>query len=227
MKIQNFINIHPKKRNLNNMQHDLIINLSELIESRDKGTGEHIRKTACYVEIIVKEMRKKGFYKDQMTNEFCQNIINAAPLHDIGKIHIPENILTKPGKLTDEEFEIIKTHTTLGGKVIDEFIKLMPESSYLMEAKKLALYHHEKWNGKGYPYGLSRNKIPLSARIMAVADVFDALISRRCYKEPMGFEEALNVIRENSKEHFDPLVVDAFLGAEKTIRKIVQKYNDF
>ena len=211
---------------ISKMQNGLIMVLADMVESRDKCTGDHVRKTAAYAKIIMEEMKKRGFYKDQMTDEFINDVINAAPLHDIGKIYISDVILNKPGKLTDEEFEIMKSHTTLGSTIIDRAIAIVPESGYLEEAKNLSEYHHEKWNGKGYPHGISGEDIPLSARIMAVADVFDALVSRRSYKEPFTFEKAMSIIREDAGTHFDPLVAEAFLGAEDRVRKVAEEFEE-
>ena len=202
------------------MQKGLIMTLAELVESRDKSTGDHIKKTSAYVAIIVDEMTKLGYYKDEMTDEFKENVIDAAPLHDIGKINVPDSILCKPGKLTDEEFTIMKTHAAVGGSIIKKVMKIMPQSSYLKEAQRLAEFHHEKWNGGGYPHGIAGEFIPLSARIMAVADVFDALVSKRSYKEPFSFDKAMKIIKEESGTHFDPLVVQAFLNAKERVKKV-------
>ena len=140
----------------------------------------------------------------------------------MGKIHVSDTILNKPGKLTDEEFDLMKKHTTAGCDIIQQAMDIVPDSDYLKEAKNLATYHHEKWNGKGYPEGLSGEDIPLSARIMAVADVFDALVSRRSYKPGMPFEKAISIIREDSGTHFDPVVAQAFLNAEDKVRKVAE-----
>ncbi len=142
-----------------------------------------------------------------------RNLVVAAPLHDIGKIHIPDAVLNKPGKLTEEEFEIMKTHTTAGQELLIRAKEEIGESEYLNMAVEMAAYHHEWWNGKGYPYGISGEEIPLCARIMAIADVFDALTSRRCYKNAMPFEKAYAIIREESGTHFDPAVAEAFFAA--------------
>ncbi len=222
--MQYVADIQNKTETISQMQNGLIMVLADMVESRDKCTGDHVRKTAAYVEIITDEMQKKGFYADQLTDEFVQNVKNAAPLHDIGKIHVSDVILNKPGKLTDEEFEIMKSHTTLGSEIISRAIDMVPDSGYLEEAKNLSEYHHEKWNGKGYPHGISGEDIPLSARIMAVADVFDALVSRRSYKKPFPFEKAMSIIREDAGTHFDPLVAEAFLGAEDRVRQVAEDF---
>ena len=197
-----------------------------MVESRDQNTGEHVRKTAAYTRIIMTQLKKEGIYVDQLTDEFMDDVENSAPLHDVGKIQVPDAILNKPGKLTDEEFEIMKTHTTAGAQIIDQAISMVSEGNtrYLQEAKNLAQYHHEKWNGRGYPCGLSGEDIPLSARIMAVADVFDALVSRRSYKDGFPFEKAMDIIREGSGNHFDPNVAKAFIDAADEVHRVMNTY---
>jgi len=218
--------IMNKTETIQKMQNGLIMVLADMVESRDKCTGDHVRKTAAYSKLIMAEMKKRGFYADQLTDEFIENVGNAAPLHDIGKIHVSDVILNKPGRLTDEEFVEMRKHTTYGSKVIDQAMENVSDSVYLEEAKKISEYHHEKWNGKGYPHGLSGEDIPLSARIMAVADVFDALVSKRSYKEPFSFEKAMSIIREDAGTHFDPLVAEAFLGAEDKVREIAESFEE-
>ena len=198
---------------VSNMQSGLIKFMAEVVENRDDNTGGHIKRTAEYVEGIAKELKSRGVYSDCLTDEYMNDMVVAAPLHDIGKIHIPDAVLNKPGKLTDEEFEVMKTHTTAGEKLLIHAKDELGESGYLNMAVEMAAYHHEWWNGKGYPYGISGEEIPLCARIMAVADVFDALTSKRCYKSAMPLEKAYAIIREESGTHFDPLVVDAFFSA--------------
>lgn len=208
---------------LTRLQNGLIMVLADMVESRDQCTGDHVFKTAAYTEIILCQLLKEGVYSDQLTEEYITEVVNSAPLHDVGKITVSDVILNKPGKLTDEEFLIMQSHTVEGGKIIDKAMAIVDEDTgYLTEAKNLALYHHEKWNGKGYPAGLKGEEIPLSARVMAVADVFDALISRRSYKEPFSIEKALSIIREDAGSHFDPLVVQAFLDAEDEVRRIAK-----
>lgn len=198
---------------VSNMQSGMITFMAEVVENRDDNTGGHIRRTAEYVECIAKELKRQGVYRDILTDRYMSDMVVAAPLHDIGKIHIPDAVLNKPGKLTEEEFEIMKTHTTAGEELLTHAKAELGESGYLNMAVKMAAYHHEWWNGKGYPYGISGEKIPLCARIMAVADVFDALTSRRCYKSAMPPEKAYAIIREESGTHFDPAVAEAFLAA--------------
>ena len=198
---------------VSHMQSGMISFMAEVVENRDDNTGGHIRRTAKYVEGIAKALKKQGMYGDILTDSYLRNMVVAAPLHDIGKIHIPDAVLNKPGRLTDEEFETMKTHAAAGEKLLAHAEKELGESGYLNMAVEMAAYHHEWWNGKGYPYGISGEAIPLCARIMAVADVFDALTSRRCYKDAMPLEKAYAIIREESGTHFDPAVVAAFFAA--------------
>ena len=219
---------HLERQNetITRLQNGLIMVLADMVEGRDKCTGDHVRKTSAYTDIIMRQLRKEGVYTDQLTDAFMDDVVNSAPLHDIGKIQVSDAILNKPGKLTDEEFEIMKTHTTAGAEVIAHAMSMVSEedSGYLKEAMNLAHYHHEKWNGKGYPCGLSGEDIPLSARIMAVADVFDALVSRRSYKDGFPFEKAMDIIREGSGSHFDPKIVDAFFNAQDEVHRVMNTY---
>lgn len=198
-------------KRVSQMQFNIITMMADIVENRDGNTGGHIKRTAKYVEIIARELTRRKAFSDILTEKYVEDMIIAAPLHDIGKIHISDLILNKPGRLTDEEFAIMKTHTTAGGELLTHAIEELGESSYLKMALEMALYHHEWWNGKGYPHGISGDEIPLCARIMAVADVFDALTAKRCYKSAMPLEKALGIIREETDTHFDPVVAEAFL----------------
>lgn len=219
---------HAQNEALHKFQNGLILVLADMVESRDQNTGEHVRKTAAYTGIIMKQLKKEGVYADQLTEEFIYDVYHSAPLHDVGKISVSDTILNKPGKLTDEEFEVIKTHTTAGAEVIGRAMKTVSgeDSNYLKEARNLACYHHEKWDGSGYPEGLKGEEIPLSARIMAVADVFDALVSVRSYKKGFSFEKAMEIIEEGSGNHFDPQVVKAFMDASDEVREVMEMQMD-
>ena len=217
--------IWKKNQAIEKMQNVITLTLADIVEKRDKNTGEHIYKTASYVRIIIEELKREGEYAEELTEEFLKNVINSSPLHDIGKINVPDAILNKPGKLTDEEFAIMKSHAAVGGRIIGQIIKNAPKSGFLKEAKNLATYHHEKWNGKGYPKGLAGYDIPLSARIMAVADVFDALVSNRSYKKVFPYEKAFAIIREESGTHFDPTVVNAFFAAQDEVIKVAEYFS--
>ena len=216
-----------KTKQVENLQNGLILVLADMVESRDQCTGDHVRKTAAYTDIILRQMKKEGIYADQLTDEFIYDVVNSAPLHDVGKIRISDAILNKPGRLTDEEFVIMRSHAAAGMEIIDKAIDTVAEESdFLNEARNLAAYHHEKWDGTGYPTGLKGEDIPLSARVMAVADVFDALVSRRSYKEPFLIEKAFDIIREGAGSHFDPAVVTAFLHAEDAIRRTAEENSE-
>ncbi|MBR4546371.1 MAG: HD domain-containing protein [Oscillibacter sp.] len=215
-----------KAETIARMQSGLILTLADLVESRDQNTGDHVRKTAAYTEIILKQMRRDGIYSEALTNEFIAEVVSAAPLHDMGKIHVPDAILNKPGKLNEIEFQEMKKHTTAGQDIISKVMQIDPDSEYLKEARNLAAFHHEHWDGTGYPSGLAGEDIPLSARVMAVADVFDALVSRRSYKEGFPIEKALRIIREGAGSHFDPKIVEAFLHAEKEVRRVAAAFGE-
>ena len=207
------------------MQDGLIITMADMVENRDSDTGEHIQKTALYVKIIVEGLKKKGYYAEKITPKFMSDVVRSAPLHDIGKINIPDDILNKPGKLTPEEFEIMKTHASAGKKIMEDAISTVEGENYLKEARNMAAYHHERWDGKGYPEGLHGEVIPLSARIMAVADVFDALTSPRVYKPAFPLEKALSIITEESGKQFDPKCVEVFMESLPEVKVILKKYN--
>lgn len=217
--------IREQNDTLSKMQSSFIMILADMVENRDENTGAHIRKTAAYVRIILTKMKEMGIHKDVLTDEYIENVVNSAPLHDIGKIQVPDAVLNKPGKLNDMEYEIMKTHTTAGKTVIDQLIKQVPRCAYLQEARYMANYHHEKWDGNGYPEHLSGEDIPLSARVMAVADVFDALVSKRIYKPPMPLDKAFSIIKEGAGTHFDPDVVKAFFAAEEEVKTVEEQYH--
>jgi len=216
-----------KNEQIAKLQNGLILVLADLVESRDKCTGNHVRNTAAYAKLIMEKMRETGKHTDELTDSYLYEVENGAPLHDVGKIQIPDALLNKPGKLTDAEFAEMKCHTLRGTEIIDRAIGMVSDDStdYLKEARNLTLYHHERWDGKGYPKGLKGEEIPLSARIMAVADVFDALVARRSYKDGFPFDTAVDIIRKESGTHFDPEVVDAFLLCQDEAREIAEQAN--
>lgn len=208
------------------MQNALIVTMADMVESRDSDTGAHVLKTAAYVRIIVHGLKRNGYYAEKINEKYMRDVEMSAPLHDVGKINIPDAILNKPGKLTDEEYEIMKTHTIAGKKILESAISSMEGDNYLKEARNMAAYHHERWDGKGYPEGLHGEVIPLSARIMAVADVFDALSSPRVYKPAFSFEEAINMIKEGAGKQFDPKCVEVFVESIAEVKKVMNKYKD-
>ena len=195
-----------------------------LAEFRDEQTGNHIRRTQLYVEQLVTQLAPK---LSELTPMRCQYIVKAAPLHDIGKITIPDHILLKPSKLSEAEFEIMKSHTTAGVSILTRAIQEFGEyGGFLEEAKLIAESHHEHWNGQGYPYGLSNNEIPLSARIMAVADVYDALRSHRPYKDEMPHLSVCDYLNQRSGEQFDPSIIEAFNQCHANFERISRQLKD-
>ncbi len=218
--------IRAKSESIAKLQNGLIITMADMVESRDSDTGAHIQKTAAYVRIILQGLKKNGYYTEKLTDKYMNDVEMSAPLHDVGKIRIPDAILNKPGKLTPEEFEIMKSHTTAGKNFLENAISTVEGDNYLKEARNMAAYHHERWDGTGYPEGLHGQVIPLSARIMAVADVFDALVSPRIYKPAFPLDEAVGIIRDNAGKQFDPKVVEVFLEALPEVKKIMNKYKE-
>lgn len=199
------------------LQDGIIYGMANLIESRDGETGEHVKRTSAYVGMIARAAQKQGLYASILTDEYIERLTKVAPLHDVGKIEVPDQILKKPGKLTEEEFEEIKKHATAGGKIIKEVFENIEDVDYIKMASDVASYHHEKWNGQGYGKGLKEEEIPLSARIMAIADVFDALISKRRYKEAFSLDKAFAIIDESAGSHFDPKLAQVFLSIRPEI----------
>ncbi len=221
-----FEDVKAKGEEISHMQNGLIYVLADLVESRDKCTGDHVRKTAAYVRLIMDKMKEKGIYADVLTDEYVEDVVNSAPLHDVGKIHVSDLILNKDTRLTDDDYKIMKTHTTAGSEIISNAMTLVSDTGYLQEAKNLANYHHERWDGKGYPSGISGNEIPLSARIMAVADVFDALVSKRSYKAPFSVDEAMKIISEGAGTQFDPAIARVFVESEYEVRAILESHEE-
>lgn len=203
---------------LSRMQSHIITGLASLIENRDVETGEHVLRTGAFVETLTRDAIKDGVYLDQLNETFVSKMTTLAPMHDIGKIVVSDKILRKPGRLTSEEFEEMKKHAAVGADVIREVLEGVTDEDYLSFAADIATYHHERWDGTGYPKGLSGEKIPLAARIMAIADVFDALVSERCYKEPFSFEESVGIIEDGAGTQFDPQLVGVFLRHRSEFR---------
>lgn len=205
-----------------------ILAMATLAETRDNETGNHIRRTQYYVKALAEELRKQSNFAPLLTDDYIEQLYKSAPLHDIGKVGIRDSILLKPGKLTEEEFEEMKNHTVYGRDAIIEAEKLQgnPDSSFLQIAREIAYGHHEKWDGSGYPNGLSGQEIPFSGRLMAVADVYDALISKRVYKPAFSHEKASDIIRKGRGGHFDPEVVDAFERINGEFHSIARKFSN-
>jgi putative two-component system response regulator len=198
--------------------------LAKLAESRDPETGEHLERVRNYCRVLAAHLQNNTKACPQVNPEYIELLYQTSPLHDIGKVAIPDSILLKPGPLTTEEFEIMKTHTTRGAETLDAALEKYPGTRFLEMARDIALSHHERYDGQGYPQGLSGDAIPLSARIMAVADVYDALTSRRVYKEPFSHYRTRCMIAEETGAHFDPIVVEAFLANEQAFIAIRDQY---
>lgn len=207
------------------LQNNTIISLSNLVENRDSDTGDHIIRTSSYIKVLAKKVMDQGLFEKELNEDFIALLEKAAPMHDIGKIVVPDSILKKPGKLTPEEFEIMKRHTTEGSRIVHDVLGSGEDKKYIKMAADVAHYHHEKWDGSGYPDGLKGEQIPLSARFMAIADVFDALVSPRVYKEPIPINDAFNIIKEGIGSHFDPQLANCFLTLKEPISEITAIFN--
>ncbi|OOM74663.1 cyclic di-GMP phosphodiesterase response regulator RpfG [Clostridium puniceum] len=217
--------VREKTETIENLQDSMVVGLAELVECRDGETGGHIKRTAKYLEILVYAMAEAGVYSDILTEEYIHNIIRSAPLHDIGKIGISDGILLKRGSFDENERDYMEQHTTLGGIALQKVIDATADESFLYVAKDMALCHHEKWDGTGYPLGLSEYNIPLCARIMAIADVYDALTSECHYKKPYLHSKAVEIILSSSGTHFEPYIVDVFKSISDKFNVISELYN--
>lgn len=219
--------VQRRAQEITAIQDVTILAMASLAETRDPETGNHIRRTQNYVKALALHLRDDPRYRETLTDSYIDLLYKSAPLHDIGKVGIPDRILLKPGRFTPDEFELMKTHTTLGFKAIQHAESALGTPvAFLEMAKEIALYHQEKWDGSGYPEGLSGEAIPLSARLMALADVYDALISRRVYKEGMPHEKAVGIIIDGRGSHFAPDLVDVFMAIEDQFREIAQRFAD-
>ncbi len=215
--------VSAKVEELTRLQEKVIVGIANLIESRDGDTGAHVKKTQSYVSILTRALQNRGIYPEVLDDEYADFTINAAVLHDIGKIKVPDAILLKPGRLTQEEFETIKMHTVDGDDIIANIIGDVEDKEYVKIAREIARHHHERWDGKGYPDGLGGEDIPLCSRIMSLADVFDALASERCYKHPVRpVDKVFNIIKEGAGTQFDPLLTGIFLELREQIVKAME-----
>jgi putative two-component system response regulator len=216
-----------RMRELLNTQDVTIESMATLAEYRDKETGGHIKRTRMYVKLLAEHLKKHDKYKQFLSDENIDMLYKSAPLHDIGKVAIPDNILLKPTRLTEEEIKIMKTHTTIGYEVIESSVRKLGKNSFLTIAAEIALSHQEKWDGSGFPQGLKGDAIPISGRLMALADVYDALTSKRIYKPPLSHALAVEIIKNGRGAHFDPDIVDAFLEIQEQFKNIAREFADF
>lgn len=203
--------VAQKTRTIEELQDVLSISIAKLVGCRDGYTGEHVMRTHTYLNILLEQMLSDGTYEKELTPQLCKDMLRAAALHDIGKVGIQDEILCKKGQFSENEFELMKMHTTLGGQTLQNAIEACTVESFLYVARDMAQYHHEKWDGSGYVFRLSGENIPLCARIMTVVDVYDALTSKRPYKEPFSHEKSLGIIKEGSGKAFDPRIIESFI----------------
>ncbi len=203
--------VEKKTAKIVEMHNNLILSMAVVVESRDNSTGGHVRRTSDVVRMLIDEIKKDN--KFNLSDEFCRDLIKAAPMHDLGKIAVEDNVLKKPGRFTDEEFEKMKTHAAEGAKIVHEILKDTDDENFKKIAENVAHYHHERMDGSGYPEGLKGEEIPLEARIMAIADVYDALVSKRVYKESMSFEQADKIMMESMGNHFDKRLEEYYVNA--------------
>lgn len=216
----------PSLRELSHYHNEMVMGFANLIENRDNNTGGHIKRTVEYVRLITDELKKRGVYSEILTKDYVENLLKAAPMHDIGKVAVPDAILCKPGKLDDEEYAMMKRHAERGGDIVKETFRNFGKEEFRVMAFQVARYHHEKWNGRGYPDGLKENEIPLCARIMAVADVFDAISENRCYRAAMPMDKCFEIMKDGSGKDFDPVIADLFVEIRDKVEKVHHELND-
>ncbi|MCR4740886.1 MAG: HD domain-containing protein [Lachnospiraceae bacterium] len=209
--------VAKKTENIIDMQQRIVLGLANMVENRDNNTGGHVKRTSDIIKIIVDEMEKQGVY--HLDRQFADDVVRAAPMHDLGKITIENSILLKPSRLSPGEFDIMKTHAAKSGEFVDIILRGVEEQHFVDTAYNIARFHHERWDGKGYPEGLVGEMIPVEARIMSIADVYDALVSKRCYKEALSFEKAAEIMAEGMGTQFDPNMLSVFLACRNELEK--------
>lgn len=211
--------VRQKTEMILELQNAVMETMAELVECRDDATGEHIVRTQRYLQILIEEMMARQLYSEQTSRWNIDQLILSAQLHDVGKIAVSDSILCKPGKLTEDEYNEMKKHTVFGGEVIEKIQKKTRDHEFLEYAKILTVYHHERWDGSGYPYGLAGEDIPLPARLMAIVDVYDALTSERPYKKPFPHDEAVRIITDGRGTQFEPALVDLLVSVSKKLEE--------
>lgn len=205
------------------MHDNLILSMATMVESRDNSTGGHIRRTSEGVRLLTEELKAEGLFA--LSDDFSRDLIKAAPMHDLGKIAVDDAVLRKPGRFTPEEFEKMKTHAAEGARIVHEILKGTDDPDFQRIAENVAHYHHERWDGSGYPEGLKGDEIPVEARIMAIADVYDALVSKRVYKDSMSFEQADAIIMEGMGKHFDARLKSCYVNARPKLEAYYSALN--
>jgi response regulator RpfG family c-di-GMP phosphodiesterase len=214
----------PVEERIRETQDVAIFGLAKLVESRDSDTGAHLERMAEYSRILAQELRNHPVFGGYVDQEYVWDIWRSAPLHDIGKVGVPDAILLKPGKLDADEWAVMQTHSVVGGDTLREIESRLHYRSFLQMGRDIAYCHHEKWSGEGYPFGLRGEEIPLSARIVALADVYDALTSKRPYKEPFSHEKATSIVLEGRASHFDPVICDTFLRVQDAFIAVATRH---
>lgn len=215
--------VEEKTAHIHYIKDMMVLGMAEMVESRDSNTGGHIKRTSAVVRVFSHHLLKYCC-QNGINESLLSCIVKAAPMHDLGKIAISDAVLRKPGKYTDEEFNEMKRHSVEGAKIVENILSGVENDEFVRVAKNVAHYHHEKWNGRGYPEGLSGTDIPVEARIMALADVFDALVSKRCYKDAYSYEKAFSIIEESLGEHFDPELGRVFLECREELSDLYDRY---
>ena len=223
---QQYTEVKKAKKDLSHAQYATIVAMSKMAEARDDDTGKHIERTQSYCKALAEKLKGREEFKGQIDDVFIQNLVNASSLHDIGKVAIPDNILQKPGKLTDDEFEFMKQHTVFGAQTLASVLESYPENQFLAMGMSIAKSHHEKWDGSGYPEGLKEDEIPLAAQIMAIADVYDALRSERCYKDAFSHEKSCAIILDGAGSHFSPVLCEVFREISDEFEEISYHLSD-
>lgn len=216
--------VHNKTIQLQGMQEHMVTSFANIMESRDGVTGGHAKRTSAYVNAIIEELLKRGLFQEEIDEFYAARMRLAAPLHDIGKIAIPDTVLTKAGIYTKDEYLVMKKHSAIGAEIVEKNFSQLEDQDFYYLIRDIAHYHHEKWNGEGYPSGLKQEEIPLCARIMAIADVFDALVSRRPYKESFTIDKSYDIIVEESDKSFDPRLVECFVAIRPAIEEIMENF---
>lgn len=221
--------INERTDHLMKLQNGIVFIMADIIENRDKNTGGHIDRMTEYTQLLIEAMLAQNVYSDELCDWNLESFVSSVRLHDVGKVLIPDSILNKPGPLTGEEFEVMKTHPSEGKRIIDNIINRTEGAEFLRNAKLSAAFHHECWNGSGYPYNMRQTDIPLQGRIVAVVDVYDALVSERPYKKPFSETEAIDIIREGVGERFDPNIANVFIDIKDKLKeahmKMIQRFS--
>jgi len=218
--------INERTTQIQRLHNTIVFSFADIVERRDKNTGDHIARTSDYIAILVNAMVERGVYDEELRNMNMDSFVSSARLHDIGKIAIPDNILNKPGKLDDREYAIMKTHVKEGEEIIEQMSSRADDDGFLDNAKLFAGYHHEHWDGNGYPHGVKEHQIPLPGRIMAIVDVYDALSTERPYKPPFEESVVIDIIMSKAGEHFDPIIADVFYEVKEEFSAVAQSYRD-